>query len=161
MMADGILVNPYMGNDVIQPLMDHTNKAIVVLAKTSNPGGGVIQNVVLHNGQLLWEYILEQIVGPWNKHRNMIPVLAATANLDMGRYRSLIPNLTPILLAGVGTQGGNTSNVRGLLNNEGVGVFVNSSRGILYANTHDTWQQSVEAAAVKLKITLNTARSDK
>lgn len=156
--ADGILVNPYMGDDVIDALAEHTDKAIVVLAKTSNPGGSIIQDVTLRSGRMLWEYILDQIIGPWNTHGNMIPVLAATAGLDMRVYRQQIPDQTPILLAGVGAQGGNTDNVRELLNEDGVGVFVNSSRGILYADTHASWRDSVAHAAMDLKTTLNKAR---
>lgn len=158
MKADGIVVNPYMGTDVISPLMEHSDKAIVVLAKTSNPGGGVIQDLTLNNGQRLWEFILDQIVGPWNRNSNMIPVLAATAGLDMSAYRTRIPDQMPILLAGVGAQGGDMHDIRGLLNEQSSGVFVNSSRGILYANVHPSWKVSVEVAVINLKCALNSVR---
>jgi orotidine-5'-phosphate decarboxylase len=156
--ADGIVVNPYMGDDVIDPFMDYPDKAVVVLAKTSNLKGSTIQDVFLQSGQMLWEYILDHIVGSWNREGNLIPVLAATSAINMGTYRSRIPDDMPILLAGVGAQGGRTSDVRVLLNKSGVGVFVNSSRGILYSNQCESWQDSVAAAAIDLKMILNMSR---
>lgn len=163
MNADGVVVNPYMGEDVIEAFTDYPDKAIVVLAKTSNSGGAVIQDIQLPNGLLLWEYVLNQIVGSWNKHNNMIPVLAATVGLNMQKYRSLIPDEMPILLAGVGAQGGTIGHVRELLNRDNIGVFVNSSRGILYPSSETTgnWQDSITAAAIQLKEDLNQTRKDK
>lgn len=160
--ADGIVINPYMGTDVIDAFDGYAEKAVIVLAKTSNPGGAVVQDVELLNGLRLWEHILHQITGPWNKHGNMIPVLAATAGLDMRMYRSQIPDQMPILLAGVGAQGGSTEDLRGLLNTDNVGVFVNSSRGILYPPQNATlsWEEAIAFAAFDLKKVLNGARSE-
>ena len=159
--ADGIVVNPYMGDDVVLPLAELADKSIVVLVKTSNLSGGIVQDVVLQDGQMLWRYMLNLVVNRWNRNENMIPVLSSTVGLNMAEIRPLIPDKMPILLAGVGAQGGNFADLRNLLNSKGIGVFVNSSRDILYSKSQQHWQIAIEEAAVGLKEALNNERRTK
>lgn len=157
--ADGIVVNPYMGDDVMLPLVELADKSIVVLVKTSNPSGGIVQDVVLQDGQPLWRHVLNLVVNRWNRSENMIPVLSSTVGLNMEELRAIVPDKMPILLVGVGAQGGNPTDLRKLLSSEGVGVFVNSSRGILYSQqSQQSWLSAVEKAAVELKEALNKER---
>ena len=156
--ADGIVVNPYMGDDVILPLVEWVDKSIVVLVKTSNTSGSIVQDVVLQNGQPFWYYILDLVVNRWNYNKNIIPVLPSTAGLNMAKIRPLIPEKMPILLAGVGAQGGHYSNLHNWLNSEGIGVLVNSSRSILYPRSHQPWQIAIKQSVIKLKNDLNNAR---
>lgn len=158
--ADGIVVNPYMGDDVINPCKGFHDKLVVVLVKTSNPGGAMIQDLPLQDGRYLWEHILELVTTRWNDNQNMAPVISSTATIDFLEVRKRIPDDMPILLAGVGAQGGSYAELRKLLNSKEAGVFVNSSRGILYAPPGPgiPWQHAVEAAAVDLKDTLNMQR---
>ncbi len=130
----------------------------MVLVKTSNPSGGIVQEVALQNGQPFWRHILDLVVNRWNRNANMIPVLSATVGLNMAEIRSLIPDRMPILLAGVGAQGGKFADLRNLLNSEDVGVFVNSSRDILYPKSQQPWRIAIEEAAVRLKEALNNER---
>ena len=153
--ADGVVVNPYMGNDVMMPLAELGEKAIVVLAKTSNPSGGIVQDVILHDGQTLWQHILDLVINRWNYNENMIPVLSSTVRVNMSELRSLIPNKMPILLAGVGAQGGDCVDLPKLLNSNKTGVFVNSSRGILYSKGDKPWRDGIKDAAIELKEMLN------
>lgn len=157
--ADGVVANPFMGNDTIIPLAELSEKAIVVLVQTSNPTAAVIQDLILQNGNPLWKYILDLLVNDWNYNNNMIPVFSSNSTWDLSETRKFIPNDMPILLAGIGAQGGNYSNLRHLLNTEGIGVFVNSSREILYpAQNQKSWDAATEEAVVKLKNELNKAR---
>ncbi|MBU3896206.1 orotidine-5'-phosphate decarboxylase [Patescibacteria group bacterium] len=156
--ADGIVVNPYMGDDVMLPFADFPDKAVVVLAKTSNPSGGIVQDVTLQNGLPLWRHVLDLVVNRWNNGKNMIPVISANAELNVPEIRLLIPADMPILLAGIGAQGGSYAGLRQLLNPEGIGVFVNSSRGILYPKSQKPWHNAIEEAAIGLKDALNQER---
>mgnify|MGYP001559595155 CR=1 FL=1 len=70
--ADGVVVNPYMGDDVMIPFYEFTDKAIVVLVKTSNLSGSIVQDVVLHDGLPLWRHVLDLVVNRWNGSGNMI-----------------------------------------------------------------------------------------
>ena len=157
---DGIVVNPYMGDDVMAPMTSYPEKGIVTLVKTSNPGGGVVQDVLTKEGIPLWQHVLKLTVGRWNSVGNMIPVLSSTADIDLDEARKLIPDETPILLAGVGAQGGSRDSLRKLLNSKRSGVFVNSSRGFIYAETkgHKTWQDAIVKASELMKNELNEER---
>lgn len=158
--ADGILINPYMGDEVLEAFDNYPNKAVVVLARTSNPGAAVVQDALMADGRPLWQYVLRLVVERWNKNGNLIPVISSTADLDLTATRRMIPDEMPILLAGVGAQGGDYSDLKALLNTSGSGVFVNSSRGLLYPPnfTGAAWQEAVAKAVVDFKEALNNAR---
>jgi orotidine-5'-phosphate decarboxylase len=158
--ADGILVNPYMGDEVIAAFDSYPDRAVIVLARTSNPGAAIIQDALMQDGRPLWQYVLQLITERWNTHGNLIPVVSSTASLDLAAVRRLIPEQTPILLAGVGAQGGDYSELRALLNSDGIGVFVNSSRGLLYPSKAGalSWQAAVSRAVIEFKKKLNRSR---
>jgi len=158
--ADGIVVNPYMGDDVLEPFASMPEKLAVVLVRTSNPGASIIQDMVTASGKSLWQVVLDHVVNRWNSASNMVPVISSTAQLDLSMIRSMMPDDMNILFAGVGEQGGDERGVRDLLNSESRGVFVNSSRGILYASHQNgqKWQDAVANAAMRLRDTLNGYR---
>lgn len=159
--ADAVVVNPYMGDDVLEPFLQDKNKVGILLIQTSNPNAKVVQELRLADGKALWEQMLEFAVSRWNKNNNLMVVLSS--NTDQGDYRAIrsqIPQEMPILLAGIGAQGGNPEVLKQLLNNNRRGVFVNSSRGILYPyQRSDTeWKDAVLRAVIELKNTLNDVR---
>lgn len=158
--ADGIVVNPYMGDEVLAAFNNFPDRAVIVLARTSNRGAAVVQDALMADGRPLWQHVLQLVVERWNQHGNLIPVISSTAGLDLTATRKMIPNEMPILLAGVGAQGGDYSDLRQLLNSSGSGVFVNSSRGLLYPSnpTGAPWQDAVAKATVEFKEALNRAR---
>ena len=156
--VDAVVVNPYMGHDVFSQFDSYSDRGIVTLIRTSNEGASVIQDAKLENGQSVWSYMLDVAVSQWNKNGNLIPVLSGYANLKDVRER--IPDEMPILYAGVGAQGGTLEGVKYLFNSQGGGVFVNSSRGILYSYERDdpNWRDSVVKAASKLAAEINNFR---
>lgn len=158
--ADGLVVNPYMGDDVLRPFESLADKAGIVLVKTSNPGADIVQNAILPDGRMLWQYMLHLVVERWNGGSNLIPVLSSTADVDLSGVRQTIPDEMPILFAGYGVQGGNLDHFRQLLDSTGRGVFVNSSRGILYPYdpAETEWRQQILNAVTELKDTLNRGR---
>jgi orotidine-5'-phosphate decarboxylase len=158
--ADGIVVNPLMGDDVLAPLMEVTDKAIVVLCKTSNPGGSIVQDALMADGRPLWEHLLELTTTRWNSSGNMVPVVSSTAGLDMAHVRRLIPDNMPVLLAGVGAQGGSYADLGKLLNCDRANVFVNSSRGILYPydRNDEFWINRIVDAARAMMIDMEAQR---
>jgi orotidine-5'-phosphate decarboxylase len=160
MQADGIIINPYMGDDVFDRLVGYPDKAIVVLVKTSNSGGAVVQDIITESGNKVWEVILDLVINRWNSSGNMIPVISSTVNLDLKKIREVIPDEMPILFAGVGAQGGSYNDLQQLLNRKKIGVFINSSRGILYPKyvENKTWQELVVEEVVRLKEELNKYR---
>lgn len=159
--ADGVVINPYMGDDVFEPFLNDPHKVALVLVQTSNPNAKVVQEIALENGRKLWEEILDLTLARWNKNGNMIPILSS--NTSMNNYtsvRKVIPQDVPILLAGIGSQGGNPEVMNQLLNQDKRGVFVNSSRGILYPYNPsiENWKEEVLKAVLDLKFELNKIR---
>jgi len=156
--ADGIVLNPYMGDDAIIPAAKFREKAIVVLVKTSNPSGGIVQDVVLQNGMRLWQHTLDLVTNRWNFNKNIIPVIASTTGNDLRQIRNLLPDEMLVLLAGIGAQGGDLKCLRSLLNSKSSGVFINSSRGVLYPPLGEHWMTAIEKSAVEIKNRLNQER---
>lgn len=158
--ADGVVVNPYMGDDVVKPFKQLTNKAGVVLVRTSNPTSDIIQTALMHDGKPLWRHVLNLLVNNWNTAGNLIPILSSTASEDITNVREVIPDKMPILLAGMGAQGGKTSIIKPLLDSSGYGVFVNSSRALLYSyNKEDMdWEKKITKAARNFKDLINSER---
>jgi orotidine-5'-phosphate decarboxylase len=159
--ADGVVINPYMGDDVLEPFILDRQKVAVVLIQTSNKNAKVVQELQLSNGKKLWEEMLHLLLSRWNVNKNIIVVLSS--NTDAGDYaliRQQIPQDTPILLAGIGAQGGDPIVMQRLLNENKRGVFVNSSRGILYPYDRADvgWKEAVLNATLELKNLLNTIR---
>lgn len=159
--ADAVVINPYMGDDVLEPFMQDPKKVGIVLIQTSNPNAKVVQEIVLANGKKLWEEMLDLALERWNTNNNLIVVLSSNTDAhDYSSIRSKIPQDTPILLAGIGLQGGDPQVMKQLLNDNKRGVFVNSSRGILYpyAQNDPYWRDAILNAVIELKNVLNDIR---
>lgn len=159
--ADGVVVNPYLGDDVLMPFGKLPNKVAIVTVKTSNPGAVVVQDIPVSGVDCkLWVHLLEMLVARWNTARNLVPVIASTADEDLSFVRRMIPDDMPILFAGYGAQGGTLRHFGELLDSHKQGVFVSSSRGILYPYAKDDpdWRDRVVRAVVSMKAILNTAR---
>ncbi len=160
--CDGVLLNPYMGDDVFEEMSQYPDKIIGVLAKTSNPGGALIQDQILQDGSPLWMHVLSLAMTRWNKAQNIMPVLSAVDDASLLiKARQMIPQDTPILFAGVGAQGRDENAARHLFNEKKSGTFVSSSRPLMYPKTLES--QSLAAAqaqaAMDLKNTLQTLRN--
>lgn len=159
--ADGVVINPYMGDEVLSPFASLPEKAGLVLVRTSNPGALTVQGLLMSDGRPLWWHVLELTLHKWNKATNLIPVLALTDEPEMNLIREVIPDEMVLLLAGFGAQGGRPRQVRQFLDSSGGGVFINSSRALLYAPTSDDgdWRAEMRARAAGVKEELNRLRA--
>jgi orotidine-5'-phosphate decarboxylase len=158
--ADSVVLNPYMGPDVWKPLSSYPTKAGVVLVRTSNSGSRMIQEVRLVGDQPLWRHILSILVAEWQGGANLFPVLSSNSTEGLYNIRNLIPNDMPVLLAGVGAQGGSLECIKHLLDSDRGGLMVNSSRALLYPYSVDNpiWEDAVMDAVIKLKASINAQR---
>jgi len=130
--CNGLTVNPYMGEDSVKPFIGASNKFVIVLALTSNPGSANFQMLETKNNTFVFEEVLSQCA-KWGSPENMMFVVGATHPNLIEKVRAIVPNHF-LLVPGVGAQGGSLSNIaeKGL-NNE-VGLLVNVSRNIIYAS---------------------------
>ena len=105
--ADAITVHPYLGKESLQPLLRRKDKGIFVLCRTSNEGAGEFQDIVEHSSCLTqFQRVANNVSETWNEHGNCGLVAGATYPEELGTIRS-ITSILPLLIPGVGTQGGN------------------------------------------------------
>ena len=128
---DAITVNPFLGEDSLQPFLERPDKGVFILCRTSNPGGSDIQDIVTDNGETVYERIAT-LASSWNTHDNVGLVVGATAPDELETLRNRVPRL-PFLVPGVGAQGGDAEAAVTYGLADGVGL-VNSSRGIIFAD---------------------------
>jgi orotidine-5'-phosphate decarboxylase len=160
--ADAVTLSPFMGFDTIQPYLKYHGKGAFLLCRTSNPGGDDFQNQRLSSvaGEpLLYEHIAQLAQGPWNLNGQLGLVVGATYPAEIERVRTLAPTL-PLLIPGVGAQGGDAlATVRAGWRDNGP-IIVNSSRAVLYAAQGTDFAQAARLEAVKTRDLLRAARSD-
>ncbi|MFQ6674219.1 MAG: orotidine-5'-phosphate decarboxylase [Fidelibacterota bacterium] len=125
---DAATVSPYMGRDAIEPFLGNRQKGVFVTCLTSNDGASDLQ-LQRVDGRPLYEKVIELAKG-LNTHKNCGLVVGATRSEEVARIRQEVGDM-PLLMPGVGAQGGNleTSVREG---NRGGVALMNVSRGILY-----------------------------
>ena len=130
---DAVTIYPYLGLEAIQPFLDRTDKAVIILCRTSNPGAKDFQDLKV-NDKYIWQIVAEKISGSWNKNNNCMLVVGATYPEEMKKIRELVGDMT-FLVPGVGAQGGSVKDVMEVgKNSEGFGLIINSSRGIIFSD---------------------------
>ena len=155
--ADAVTVNPYMGYDAVKPFLDHADKGVIILCRTSNPHSGDLQNLVA-DGKPLYVHVAELVRDKWNDGGNAALVVGATYPEELRELRRLCPEL-PFLVPGVGAQGGDVEKVVKFgCRSDGTGIIVNSSRGIIYASGGEDFAEAAAAAAGKLRDEINACR---
>jgi len=155
--ADAVLVNPLMGSETVLPFAERTNKGVFVLCKTSNSSATEVLDLRTESGKPVWKHLVELALEKWNANGNIGVVLSANAPKDLIGIRQVIGE-APILLAGVGAQGGNLAeSLPHLIDRSGYGFFVPSSRGVIFAasNENEPFSLAVERAARKLRDEIN------
>ncbi|MFZ4289120.1 orotidine-5'-phosphate decarboxylase [Variovorax sp. HJSM1_2] len=161
--ADAVTLSPFMGFDSVQPYLQYPGKGAFLLCRTSNPGGDDLQNQRLSSveGQpLLYEHVARLAQGPWNLNGQLGLVVGATYPAEIERVRELAPTV-PLLIPGVGAQGGDAlATVKAGWRPNGQ-TIVNSSRAILYASAGDDFADAARREAIKTRDTLQAARPSK
>ena len=158
--ADAVTLSPFMGFDSIAPYLKYAGKGAFLLCRTSNPGGDDLQNQRLASveGQpLLYEHIARQAQGPWNLNGQLGLVVGATYPEEIERVRSVAPTL-PLLIPGVGAQGGDAvATVRAGWRPDAP-IVVNSSRAVLYASPDLNFADAARREAIRTRDVLQAAR---
>jgi orotidine-5'-phosphate decarboxylase len=159
--ADCVTLSPFMGFDSVLPYLKYEGKGAYLLCRTSNPGGDDLQSQRLASvdGQpLLYEHIARLAQGPWNVNGQLGLVVGATYPAEIARVRAIAPTL-PLLIPGVGAQGGDANaTVQAGLTAQGL-ISVNSSRAILYASSGADFADAARAEAIRTRELLNAART--
>lgn len=129
---DAVTVAPYMGEDSVTPFLSYPGKWAIILALTSNKGADDFQYHT-QNGQRLFERVLT-VSQWWGTVDNIMYVAGATRAEMLADIRKIVPEHF-LLVPGVGAQGGSLAEVAEYGMNDRCGLLVNSSRGIIYADS--------------------------
>lgn len=148
--ADAVTVNPYLGAEAVAPLLERLDRFAYLLCRTSNPGAGELQDLVVvadPGSGAPQERLHERVArraSAWGPGGTVGLVVGATAPEELAAIRSIAPGLA-FLVPGVGAQGGAIDPVLAhgratappAAVGSGGGLLVNVSRGIAGAASDD------------------------
>lgn len=166
--ADAVTVNPYLGAEAVAPLLERADRFAYLLCRTSNPGAGELQDLVVGAdpdldapAERLHERVARLATG-WGPGGTVGLVVGATAPQELASIREIAPGL-PFLVPGVGAQGGDIDGVLargpataapgsaaaagGLLVNVSRGIAAAASYGVGAATPTDPGERLAAAAA--------------
>lgn len=159
--ADAVTLSPFMGFDSVQPYLKYQGKGAFLLCRTSNPGGDDLQSQRLCSVQgspLLYEHVARLAQGAWNLNGQLGLVVGATYPAEIERVRDIAPRV-PLLIPGVGAQGGDPfATVKAGWRPDG-DIIVNSSRAILYASAEADFEQAARRMAEQTRAILEQAKA--
>src|ERR1700754_827376 len=155
--ADAVTVNPYMGFDSIEPYLAHEGRGVIVLCRTSNPGGSDLQFLTT-DGKPLYQTVARLAAQKWNASGQLGLVVGATFPREIEVVRGIVGDM-PLLIPGIGAQGGDVeATVHAGRTAAGTGMLINSSRAIIYAGKDDDFAEAAAKAAVETRDRINAFR---
>jgi orotidine-5'-phosphate decarboxylase len=155
--ANAVTVNPYLGRDALQPFLDRADRGVIILCRTSNPGAGELQDLLVA-GRPLYQHVAEKAAIEWNANGNIALVVGATWPGQLAEVRALVKDM-PLLVPGVGAQGGDAAAVvSNAKSADGTGLMVSSSRALLYASQGEDYRDAAANAARALRDAINAHR---
>ena len=155
--ADAITVNPYMGRDSVDPYLAYPDKGVILLCRTSNPGGSDLQFLDV-GGLKLYEHVARLVAQEWNGSGNCGLVVGATFPAEIARVRELTGDM-PLLVPGIGAQGGDiAATLAAGRSANGAGLMINSSRAILYAGKDEHFAAAARQVALATRDAINAQR---
>ncbi len=154
--ADAVTAVPWYGQDAVRPLLAFRDRGVFIVCRTSNPGGGDLQDLQVE-GEPLYVRIARRAV-EWNRnHGHVGLVVGATRPAEARAVRVAAPTL-PLLLPGVGVQGADLeAAVTAAVRADGGGVLVSAARSILYAGSGSDFAAAARSEAVRLRDAINAA----
>ena len=150
LMADAITISPYLGMEANEPFLAQKDKGIFILCRTSNKGSNEFQDLRLDTGERLYQRVAENVSKYWNKNGNCGLVVGATFPDELQNVRNMVGDM-PILIPGIGAQGGDLENtVRAGKNSKNGGMIINSSRQIIFASNGPDFAEAARRETQKL-----------
>lgn len=155
--ADAITVNPYLGKDGVAPFLEYKDKCSFILCRTSNASAGDFQDLAVSE-TLLYQIVAKKIK-EWNGNDNCGAVVGATYPEELKTIRSILGDEIPILIPGIGKQGGDVEKtIKNGTNSKGELAVINSSRGIIFAGDDEDFATVSRKKAISLRDEINKYR---
>jgi orotidine-5'-phosphate decarboxylase len=147
--CDAVTLNPLMGGDSLEPFLDYNDKLNFILALTSNKGAKDFEKLKLSNGKLLYQQIIEK-VKEWNLNNNCGIVFGATNSNELKENINSFGTL-PVLLPGIGAQGGSLEDViNSFKTADRKSFLINVSRGIIYKSSGEDFAEMAKEEILRL-----------
>ena len=154
--ADAVTINPYLGLDTIEPFAERaarTGGGLFVLCRTSNPGSGDFQDLLV-DGEPLYQRVARAVVARFDVAGL---VVGATYSEQLAAVRAIAPD-APILVPGVGAQRGDLVGAVHAGATEVGGLIVSSSRAVLYASSNADFADASRLVASTTRDAIEAAR---
>ncbi|MEO8784832.1 MAG: orotidine-5'-phosphate decarboxylase [Candidatus Saccharimonadales bacterium] len=156
--ADAITLHPYLGGEALQPFLNLKDKGMIILCRTSNPGSGQFQDLIV-DGQPVYQAVAHQVVSSWNTNGNCMLVVGATYPQEMASIRRIVGPDMPLLVPGIGAQGGDLEPVMAAGLGAGRrGLIIHSARGIIFASSGSDFAEVAAQKATELRDQINQLR---
>jgi orotidine-5'-phosphate decarboxylase len=157
---DSVTAHPYLGLDGLKPLLSWENRCVFILAKTSNPDSGDLQDRTLTGDdgeRTVYEHVAAK-VATWQQEFGTCGLVAgATYPRELERIREICPD-APMLIPGVGAQGGDLeATVKAATGSGSAPVTISSSRSVIYAGEGMDYADAVREAAIRMRDQINQA----
>ncbi len=162
--VDAITLHPYLGKEALKPFLDITDKTVFILCRTSNPGAGEFQDLLVtesdkDTSKPLYQVIAEHVVNDWNYNSNCGLVVGATYPSEIEIVRRIVDDGFLLLIPGIGAQGGDAEKtVKAGVDKDGLNAIINSSRSIIFVSNGTDFAQKAREEAEKLKDEINKFR---
>lgn len=182
--ADAITLHPYLGKESLKPFLDRKDKGLFILCRTSNPGAGEFQDLLVtesgkntsgvagwsesgsHDspdgggtGKPFYQIVAEHVAKDWNYNGNCGLVVGATYPDELNIVRRMVGDGFPLLIPGIGSQGGDVEKtVKAGVDKDGLNAIINSSRGIIFASAGVDFAGISRTEAIKLRDEINKFR---
>ena len=147
--VDALTIAPYMGEDSVTPFLPYPGTWAVLLALTSNKGSHDFQLTADTEGERLFERVL-RVSQQWGTDEQMMYVVGATQGKLFEDIRRIAPRHF-LLVPGVGAQGGSLEEVCRYGMTPRCELLVNSSRGIIYADSTEDFAKVAGEKARELQ----------
>jgi len=155
--ADAVTLSPYMGFDSVAPYLEYPDKGAIILCRTSNAGGSDLQALDMGDGKV-YQHVARLVAARWNRNGQCGLVVGATFPHELAEVRAIVGDM-PLLVPGIGAQGGDIeASVNAGRGSDGMGMMINSSRAILYADSSENFAVAARQVAIETRDAINRFR---
>lgn len=158
--ADAVTLQPYQGYDAIEPYLAYRDKGAILLCRTSNPSGDELQalRVTTERGvEPLYLHVARLVAERWNTNGQCGLVVGATYPKELAAVRAAVGDL-PILVPGIGAQGGDLEASVAAGATATGGLMVSSSRAVLYAGQGEDFASAARQVALETRDAIEACR---
>ncbi len=158
--ADAVTLQPYQGHDAIAPYLAYADRGAIILCRTSNTSGDELQSLRVaseRGDEPLYLHVARLVAERWNTNGQCGLVVGATYPKELAAVRAVVGDL-PILVPGIGAQGGDLEASVAAGATAAGGLMVSSSRAVLYAGKDEHFAAAARQVALETRDAIEACR---